>query len=124
MKREKIIVVCGSFDPLTIDDLHFLQNSKKRGQWLIVGLQSDMTVHLNTGKLTQDFESRKEILENIKCVDEVFMFNDSDGTVCNLLKTVKICYPRAEFTYVSEFDMKNTPETKIRGISFEVLSKE
>ena len=56
-----------------------------------------------------------------RSVDEVFTFNDSDGTVCQLLKLVKICYPHADITYVSNEDMDNMPEKKIRGITFETL---
>jgi hypothetical protein len=54
-------------------------------------------------------------------VDEIFSFNDSDGTVCQLLKIIKICYPGANITYVSEDDMFNMPETKIKGINFETM---
>jgi hypothetical protein len=60
-------------------------------------------------------------MQNIKLVDEIFSFNDSDGTVCQLLKIIKICYPEADITYVSNEDMHNMPETKIRGITFERL---
>ena len=63
-------------------------------------------------------------IENLKCLDEVFRFLDGDGTVCNLLKIVKFCYPLSEITYISDIDMHNMPETKIKGINFEVLSKE
>ena len=75
-----------------------------------------------------EFKTKKEcenytrnIINNLKCVDEVFSFNDSDGTVCQLLKIVKICYPNADITYVSEMDMHNMPEMKIRGINFETM---
>jgi bifunctional ADP-heptose synthase (sugar kinase/adenylyltransferase) len=40
-KREKIIVVCGGFDPLSIEDLYFLRACKRKGDWLIVGVHSD-----------------------------------------------------------------------------------
>ena len=64
---------------------------------------------------------RRQVIENLRCVNEVFSFNDSDGTVCQLLKIIKICYPNADITYVSNMDMHNMPETKIRGITFETL---
>jgi hypothetical protein len=51
----------------------------------------------------------------------VFSFNDSDGTVCQLLKIIKICYPYSDITYVSDMDMHNMPETKIPGITFETM---
>jgi hypothetical protein len=54
-------------------------------------------------------------------VDEVYWFDDRDGTVCQLLKLVQICWPMANITYISETDMHNMPESKIRGITFEVM---
>ena len=121
MTKDKIIVTSGDFDPLTIKELHFLKKCRKKGDWLIVGIHSDMSVFMKTNGIYSSYEDRAEILQNINCVDEVLKFNDADGTVCNLLKLVKLCYPQADITYISDRDMNNTPETKIRGITFEVL---
>jgi bifunctional ADP-heptose synthase (sugar kinase/adenylyltransferase) len=121
MTKEKIIVTSGDFDPITTKELQFLKKCRAKGDWLVVGMHSDIAVHMKTAKLNQTYDDRNEILSNIKCVDEIFRFNDADGTVCNLLKLVKLCYPLAEITYISEHDMHNMPETKIRGITFEVL---
>jgi glycerol-3-phosphate cytidylyltransferase-like family protein len=121
MNQEKIIVTSGIFDPLTYNELKFLQKCKSRGDWLIVGLYSDMNLLLRTGGLNQNYEARREIIESLKFVDETFRFNDSDGTVCNLLKMVKFCYPLSEITYITDSDMHNMPETKIKGINFEIL---
>ena len=73
------------------------------------------------GGYVQDYETRREIIRSLKYVDEVFSFNDSDGTVCQLLKLVKICYPHTEIIYISQEDMFNMPETKIKGIVFETM---
>ena len=121
MTKDKIIVTSGDFDPLTVKELHFLKRCRKKGDWLIVGVHSDMSVYMKTNGIYATYDDRTEILQNINCVDEVLRFNDADGTVCNLLKLVKICYPQADITYISDRDMHNTPETKIRGITFEVL---
>ena len=121
MSREKIIVTSGDFDPLTIKELRFLKKCRKKGDWLIVGVHSDMHVFMTTNGIYTGHKDRVEILQNINCVDEILNFNDADGTVCNLLKLVKLCYPQADITYISDRDMHNTPETKIRGITFEVL---
>jgi glycerol-3-phosphate cytidylyltransferase-like family protein len=73
------------------------------------------------GGCVQNYETRREIIKSLKYVDEVFTFNDSDGTVCQLLKLVKICYPYTDITYISQEDMHNMPETKIKGITFETM---
>lgn len=120
-KQEKIIVVSGKFDPLTNHELSFLQKCKNRGDWLVVGIHSDWYLSWSDGGFVQNYDSRRNIIKALKMVDEIFSFNDSDGTVCQLLKLVKICYPDADITYISEDDMFNMPETKIRGINFQTI---
>lgn len=120
-KKEKIIITCGTFDPLTKEELTFLKKCKSKGDWLAVGIHSDWYMMWSQGGFVQNYDTRREIMQNIKIVDEIFSFNDSDGTVCQLLKIIKICYPEADITYVSNEDMHNMPETKIKGITFETM---
>jgi hypothetical protein len=119
--REKIIITSGTYDPLTLEDISFLRECKKRGDWLVVGVHSDWWMCFVEGGFVQSFNSRSQIVESLSVVDEVFKFNDTDGTVCQLLKLVKICYPNTQITYLSKDDMTGQPEAKIRGITFETL---
>jgi bifunctional ADP-heptose synthase (sugar kinase/adenylyltransferase) len=124
IKRDKIIITSGEFNNITYSDIKYLKACKSKGDWLVVGLYSDMFLNMNrTGEIIT-FEKRKEVLQSLFMVDEIFRYNDIDGTCCNLLKLVKFCYPMSELTYISDIDMHNTPESKIRGITFETLSKE
>jgi glycerol-3-phosphate cytidylyltransferase-like family protein len=120
-KKDRIIIVCGEFDPLTSEDLQFLKKSKRKGDWLVVGVHSDWWMMYARGGFVHNYDTRRDIVSNLRCVDELFTFNDSDGTVCQLLKIVKICYPNTDITYVSDMDMHNMPETKIKGITFETI---
>ena len=122
--HEKIAIVCGDYDPLSLQELRFLQTCKSKADWLIVGIHSDFHLAANRGGYSQDYAERRSIIEALSCVDEVFLFNDSDGTVSNLLKLVKVCYPKAEIYYVSEDDMHNAPETRVRGITFVTMKQE
>ena len=121
MTKDNLIVTCGFFDPLSREELQLLKRCKRKGDWLIVGIHSDWCMMYNHGGFVHSYDTRREIVLSMNCVDEVFTFDDSDGTVCQLLKLVKICYPNSNITYVSETDMHNMPETKIRGITFETL---
>ena len=121
---ERIIVVSGEFDPLSQKELNYLKRCKQHGDWLIVGIHSDFFMHYARGGFVQPYHERRSIIQSLKCVDEVFSFNDHDGTVCQLLKIVKICYPNADIYYMSEEDMHEMPETKIRGITFETMKQE
>ena len=119
--KDRIIITCGTFDPLTHDELLYLKKCHQKGEWLVVGIHSDWWMMWAEGGLVQNYETRREIIQSLKYVDEIFTFNDSDGTVCQLLKLVKICYPQADITYISQEDMHNMPESKIKGITFETM---
>jgi bifunctional ADP-heptose synthase (sugar kinase/adenylyltransferase) len=121
MNREKVIVTSGDFDILNLKDVQFLQKCKLLGDWLVVGLHSDVAVHMRTGTLNNEFSDRLDMLSEISVIDEILRFNDADGTSCGLIKLVKLCYPGAAIVYVSKQEMQNTPERKIRGVSFVVI---
>ena len=122
IRKDKIIVTAGNYDILSFEDLRFLQECKKRGDWLIIGLHSDIMVHLTSNTIQNTYDERREMLLGLKCVDEVERFNDGNGTYCQLLKNVKLFYPQADITFISKYDMKDMPEKRIRGITFEVIS--
>lgn len=122
IKRDRIIVTSGDYDILNLDDYKFLQKCRSKGDWLIVGLNSDMLVILKKGNLTNKYDDRQELLQAWRCVDEILRFNDADGTSCNLLKVVKLLYPQADITYISKYVVENMPEKRIRGIKFEVIN--
>ena len=122
-KKDRIVVTSGEFDPITLKDINFLKYCRSQGDWLIIGIHSDWFLNYARGGLNLRYEERKEILSNIRDVDEIFTFNDQDGTVCQLLKLVKICYPNSDIIYISEDDMHNMPETKIRGITFHKMQE-
>ena len=120
-EKERIVVICGAFDPLSLEELNYIKKCHRRGDHLIVGVHTDWWMMWALGGFVQTYETRREIIKSLKYVDEVFTFNDSDGTVCQLLKIIKICYPNADITYISQEDMHNMPETKIKGITFETM---
>ena len=121
-KKEKIIVTAGDYDVVNSEDLKFLQKCRDKGQWLIVGLHSDMQVYLRCNTIYNNYDERQNLLMGLRPVDEVLRFDDSKGNYCNLLKTVKLIYPNSVITFVTKHDLLDTPERKIRGINFEVIN--
>lgn len=119
LKKEKIIVTTGSFDPPDSSDIEFLSTIRKKGHWLIVGVHSDMYMINHYGGFTLNYDNRSTIIRNLKCVDEVFSYADEDGTACQLLKLVQIVYPNSDIFYVCLDGVSDTlPEAKIKGIKF------
>ena len=74
----KTVFTNGCFDILHRGHVEYLQKAKTFGDKLIVGLNSDASVRRLKGESRpiQDEQSRKIILEALRCVDEVIIFNE------------------------------------------------
>jgi len=122
IKRDKIIVTIGEFDPIESEDIAFFKKAKLKGDWLIVGVHSDNYLKKYEKSLNKNYESRRRLVTELKCVDEVFSYDDIDGTACQLLRIVQIVYPNSEIFFVTKNSDKETlPESKIKGIKFLTL---
>ncbi len=87
--KKVVVVVSGYFDPLHIGHLEYLQLSKELGDKLIVILNSDFQATLKKGKSFMKEEERKEILETLPYVDEVFISIDQDSSVRKSLEKIQ-----------------------------------
>jgi len=90
MNKEEIkVVVSGYFDPVHAGHIEYFKLAKQLGDKLIVILNNDEQAKLKKGKHFMPLQERKEILEAIKYVDEIFVSIDSDKSVCKSLEKVK-----------------------------------
>jgi len=85
----KIVVVSGGFDPIHSGHIAMLREASGMGDKLIVGVNSDEWLTRKKGKPFMNIHERKTILQSIRWVDEVWEFDDSDGTACDLLERVR-----------------------------------
>ena len=85
----KIVFTNGCFDVLHVGHVRYLNEAKKLGSKLVVGLNSDKSVKRLKGEerpfLPQD--ERKELLLALKSVDEVYFFEED--TPLELILKVK-----------------------------------
>jgi len=88
----KIVVVSGGFDPIHSGHIAMLREASGMGDKLIVGLNSDAWLTRKKGKAFMDIHERRAILESIRWVDEVWEFDDSDDSACDLLERVRQHY--------------------------------
>ena len=65
------ILTYGTFDVLHRGHINLLRRAKERGDYLIVGISTDEFNAIKGKKSYYDYETRKEMLEAIKYVDEV-----------------------------------------------------
>ena len=110
MKKEKIIIASGYFDPLHVGHLEYFKLSKELGGKLIVILNNDEQCKLKKGFTFMPQEDKKKILEALKYVDEVFLSidkekrNDKEVPICESIKAVAQAHPNHEIIFAKSGD--------------------
>lgn len=86
---KRIVFTNGCFDILHRGHVEYLNEAKKLADLLIVGLNSDSSVKKLKGpeRPVNREQDRKFVLENLRCVDQVAIFDEQ--TPLNLIKEVK-----------------------------------
>jgi cytidyltransferase-like protein len=116
----KIVLVTGGFDPLHSGHIMLMNSAKTYGDYLIVGVNSDEWLVRKKGQAFMPFKERAALVNNMKAVDEVMSFDDSDGSACLLLEQVKFKYPDHQIIFANGGDRNaaNIPEMKVTDIIF------
>ncbi len=88
-RHRKIVFTNGCFDILHSGHIKYLESAKKKGDVLIVGINSDISVKKIKGESRPIFGQRDRayILSALKVVDYVVIFNDT--TPLKLIKMIK-----------------------------------
>lgn len=91
-KNQKVVAISGGFDPVHIGHVRMMRDAKALGDYLIVILNNDNWLKLKKGFAFMPEEERKEIIEAIKWVDEVFVTvheaDTEDMSVCRELLAI------------------------------------
>ena len=84
-----LVTTNGSFDIMHVAHVRILQEAKKRGDILLVLLNSDKSVKLNKGESRPIIpeQERMEMIAGLECVDYVLKFDDKEVT--EVLKKVQ-----------------------------------
>ncbi|MCC2679232.1 MAG: ADP-heptose synthase [Pseudobdellovibrio sp.] len=88
-ENKKIVFTNGCFDLLHIGHVTYLEEAKKLGDVLIVGINTDASVRILKGptRPIQNENDRSEILAALKAVDHTILFGEE--TPLNLIKSIK-----------------------------------
>jgi len=116
----KIAVVSGGFDPVHSGHIKLIKAARALGDQLIVGINSDEWLARKKGRAFMPWQERLAVLNNLKQVDEVYTFDDDDGTACHLLQQVRAHYPTAHIIFANGGDrtQDNIPEMSVPGVEF------
>ena len=116
----KIVVCTGGFDPVHRGHLSYLNEAARMGDMLIVGLNSDAWLQRKKGRAFMGWDERAAVLNNLKSVNKVFNFNDTDNSARDLLITMKRQFPYAELIFANGGDRtdSNIPEMDVPDIKF------
>lgn len=93
-KKKKIVVTAsGGFDPLHIGHVRMFEEAKKMGDKLVVILNNENWLKKKKGASFMPEQERKEIIEALRCVDEVVLTshpkNPKDMSVCKELRKIR-----------------------------------
>lgn len=82
--------VNGCFDVLHVGHVRMLKFAKSKCDFLVVGIDSDSRVKelKGNGRPVNNESDRKEMLESLGCVDDVYIFNSAQG-LTSLIKLAK-----------------------------------
>lgn len=120
MSINKVVVVSGGFDPLHSGHIQLLTSARNLGDFLIVGLNSDDWLRRKKGRAFMPWRERYEILWNMRMVDSVWSFDDSDDSACDLLRrALRNCvgeYGEAQIIFANGGDRtkENIPEMQVQ----------
>lgn len=116
----KIVLVTGGFDPLHSGHIDYFNEAKQLGDKLIVGVNSDDWLTRKKGKAFMPATDRIRVIESLKMVDNVILFNDTDNTATEAIKNVKMLYPNDQIIFANGGDRNagNIPEVVIADVLF------
>jgi cytidyltransferase-like protein len=116
----KIVLVTGGFDPLHSGHIEYFKAARELGDKLIVGLNSDAWLERKKGRAFMPGHERSAIIENLKMVDGVILFNDDDNSATEAIKNVQQLYPSDQIIFANGGDRhaNNIPEMLIPDVLF------
>lgn len=103
-----IVLVTGGFDPIHSGHINYFKTAKTLGDLLIVGLNSDEWLTRKKGRAFMPWNERLCVINNLSMVDEVYTFDDTDGSAKAFIRQVRSHYPFAKLIFANGGDRTHT----------------
>jgi len=116
----KIVLCSGGFSPCHSGHIAYFKAARALGDKLIVGLNSDEWLERKKGHAFMPWNERLCVINNLAMVDEVYTFDDSDGSACHFIEQVRAHYPNDHIIFANGGDRnaENIPEMRINDVEF------
>jgi len=123
------VITLGTFDLLHTGHINLLKRAKELGDYLIVGLSSDDFALFKGKKTVLNYEQRKQILEAIKYVDEIFYVDSFYNEIIEIIERKPDVFVigddyKGKFDRLSEFGIKVIYLSRTPDISSSIIRKE
>ena len=119
----KIVLVTGGFDPLHSGHIAYFKAARTLGDTLIVGLNSDEWLERKKGRAFMPWNERLCVVNNLSMVNEVYTFDDADGSARHFIQQVRAHYPDAHLIFANGGDRTatNIPEMDVNDSNLEFV---
>ena len=112
-----IVLVTGGFDPIHSGHIAYFKSAKAIAPLspLAVGLNSDQWLTNKKGKPFMPIDERISIVRELKMVDVVIEYDDTDGTSNRAIEQLLEIYDKVIFANGGDRHNENVPEYKFYG---------
>ena len=109
---KRISLISGGFDPLHSGHIALLQAAKDLTGFLVVAINSDEWLERKKGRSFMPVDERRLVITNLRQVNNVVEFDDSDDTAIDAIRRCRALYPESKILFCNGGDRKkgNTPE--------------
>jgi cytidyltransferase-like protein len=104
MNRHKVVIVTGGFDPVHSGHIAYIRAAATLGDYLLVGLNSDIWLRNKKGQEFMPWEERANVIGAMQVVDEVIRYVDVEGHSCETIAYALEKFPDSEIIFANGGD--------------------
>ena len=115
MRKEKVVIASGYFDPLHVGHIEYFKLAKEMADELIVIVNNREQALLKKGEEFMDERDRLDIVYNLEMVDEAILACDEDKSVSESIRMIHRFKPMDKLIFCNggDRDASNSPEVKV-----------